>query len=323
MIMRTGFGVAAALLTGIAALSAAQAQSFSDKPMTLIVPLAAGSTTDVSARLLAQYAAKPLGATIIVENRPGAGTVTGAAYVAKAPPDGHTLLMGTIAMAVASNLYKNVPYDPLKDFAPVTLAITAPLVLTISPAMGVQSVAELLGKFKDKDLTFSSGGAGTLPHLAGELFKAKSGLKLTHIPYRGGGPAFSDVVAGHVNMMFATPLVKQNIDNGDVRALAVTGSKRVATLPNVPTFQEAGLALPEIDYGAWFGIFAPAGTPRDIVERLNREFNAALKVDEVQAKLQEIGLAAHGSTPEEFGKLIAAETQRWPPIFKAAGIVAE
>src|SRR4029453_16159746 len=140
-----------------------------------------------------QYAAEPLGTPIIVENRPGAGTVTGAASVARAPPDGHTLLMGTIAMAIASNLYKNVPYDPLKDFAPITLAVTAPLVLTVNPAMGVRTVAELQAKYKEKNLTFSSGGAGTLPHLAGELFKAKSGLKLTHVPYRGGGPAFSDV----------------------------------------------------------------------------------------------------------------------------------
>jgi len=320
--MKIGLGFAAALLS-VLGPSVAPAQTFSDKPITLVVPLAAGSTTDVTARLLGQYAAEPLGTLIIVENRPGAGTVTGAASVAKAALDGRTLLMGTIAMAIASNLYKNVPYDPLKDFAPVTLAVTAPLVLTVNPAMGVRTVAELLAKYKEQNLTFSSGGAGTLPHLAGELFKAKSGLKLTHVPYRGGGPAFSDVIAGHVNMMFATPLVKQNIDNGDVRALAVSGLQRVDTLPAVPTFQEAGLPLPEIDYGAWFGILAPAGTPKTIVDRLNREFNAALKVGDVQRKLQDMGLAAHGSTPEEFARLIAAETKRWPPIFAAAGIIAE
>jgi tripartite-type tricarboxylate transporter receptor subunit TctC len=312
----------AATLSALAAIgpSAIQAQSLADKPITLVVPLAAGSTTDVSARLLAQRAGQTLGKTIVIENRPGAGTMTAAAYVAKAPPDGHTLLMGTVAMAIASNLHKQVPYDPIKDFAPVTLVVTAPMVLTVNPKMDVKTLAELRDKHKTTELTFSSGGTGTMPHLSGELFKAKSGLNMRHVPYRGGGPAFNDVIAGHVNMMFATPVVKQNIDKGDVRALAASGRQRVVTLPDVPTFAEAGLALPEIDFGAWFGIMAPAGTPKPIIDTLNKHFNDAVKDPEINAKLVAAGLAGYGSTPEEFAKYMQAEVDRWPAIFKGAGI---
>lgn len=311
-------GLTALITTTLAGSAAAQA--LQDRPITIVVPLAAGSTTDVSARLIAQRAAQTLGRTIVVENKPGGATMLAASTVAKAPADGHTLLMSTIAMPIASNLHKQVPYDPLKDFAPVSLVVTAPMVLTVNPRMEVRTLAELRDKFKAEEMTFSSGGAGTLPHLSGELFKFKSGLKLRHVPYRGGGPAFNDVVAGHVNMMFATPVVKQNIDKGDVRALAVSGRTRVATLPDVPTFAEAGLAMPEIDFGAWFGILAPAGTPPQVVAELNKHFNDALKDPEVRTKLVEMGLAAHGSTPDEFTKLLQDEVARWPAIFQAAGI---
>ena len=306
----------------MALANTASAQTFPNRPVTIIVPLAAGSTTDATARLLAQHASRTLNAQFVIENRPGAGTNLGAAQVAKADPDGHTLLLGGIALAVNPSLYKNMPYDALKDFAPVSLLVTAPMVLTVSPSLGVRSVAELRAKYKSEPLTFASGGAGTLPHLAGELFKFKSGLALRHVPYRGGGPAFSDVVAGHVNMMFATPVVKQNIDKGDVHALAVSGRQRVKTLPDVPTFAEAGLPLPEIDFGAWFGLLAPSGTPKPVIDALARAFNAALEDSEVRAKLDEMGLGAHGSTPEAFAKHIQEETARWPAIFTAAGISA-
>ena len=301
---------------------AAQSQTLAARPVTIVVPLAAGSTTDATARLLAQHAGRTLNAQFVIENRPGAGTMLGASAVAKAPPDGHTLLLGGIALAVNPSLYKSVPYDALKDFAPISLLVTAPMVLTVTPSMGVRSVGELRDKFKSAELTFSSGGAGTLPHLAGELFKAKSGLALRHVPYRGGGPAFSDVIAGHVNMMFATPVVKQNIEKGDVHALAVSGRQRVKNLPDVPTFTEAGLPLPELDFGAYFGLLAPAGTPQAVIDALARAFNAALDDPEVRSKLDEMGLAPHGSSPAEFAKHLQDETARWPAIFAAAGISA-
>lgn len=319
--MRHISGLAFALVAACAvSMSPVQAQTFQNRPITIIVPLAAGSTTDATARLLAQRAGRTLNAQFVIENRPGAGTMLGASAVAKSPPDGHTLLLGGIALAVNPNLYKNVPYDALKDFAPISLLVTAPMVLTVTPSMGVRSVADLRTKFKNEPLTFSSGGAGTLPHLAGELFKAKTGLALRHVPYRGGGPAFSDVIAGHVNMMFATPVVKQNIDKGDVRALAVSGRQRVKNLPDVPTFAEAGLPLPEIDFGAYFGLLAPSGTPQPVIDALARAFNAALEDAEVRAKLDELGLQPYGSTPGTFAKHLQDETARWPAIFATAGI---
>jgi tripartite-type tricarboxylate transporter receptor subunit TctC len=305
-----------------ASANAVRAQTFQNRPITIVVPLAAGSTTDATARLLAQHAARTLNAQFVIENRPGAGTMLGASMVAKSPPDGHTLLLGGIALAVNPNLYRNVPYDALKDFAPISLLVTAPMVLTVTPSMGVRSVSDLRTKFKSEPLTFSSGGAGTLPHLAGELFKSKSGLSLRHVPYRGGGPAFSDVVAGHVNMMFATPVVKQSIDKGDVHALAVSGRQRVKNLPDVPTFAEAGLPLPEIDFGAYFGLLAPAGTPQPVIDALARAFNGALEDAGVRAKLDELGLQPFGSTPDAFAKHLQDETARWPGIFAAAGISA-
>jgi tripartite-type tricarboxylate transporter receptor subunit TctC len=302
----------------------AQTAKYPSRTITFVVPLAAGSTTDVAARLIAQRVSLTLGANIIIENKPGASTMLGSSTVAKAPPDGHTLLMGASALTVNQNLFKTVPYETEKDFAPVSLLVTAPLVLVVNPKLEVRTLREFLAKYKDAtDLSFASGGAGTMLHLAGEVLAARSGVAMRHVPYRGGGPALTDVVAGHVQLMFATPLIKSNIDSGDVRALAVTGPKRVDTLPDVPTFAEAGFPLPEVDNGAWFGLLAPAGTPREIVQRLNQEFNAALRDPEVQKGLVRLGLEAKGTTPEEFARFIRDEIKRWPPIFTRAGITPQ
>jgi tripartite-type tricarboxylate transporter receptor subunit TctC len=299
---------------------AAHAQNFPTRPIELVVPLAPGSTTDVAARLLAQHAGETLGAQIVVVNKSGAGITLGTMAVAKAAPDGYTILMATVGIAV-DKILKPVDYDAERDFTPITLAVTAPLVLLASPKLGVGTLREFLTKYKDaKDLTFSSGGAGTLPHVAGELFGFKSGIAIRHVPYRGGAPALQDVIAGNVALNFGTPLTKGNIDNGDVRALAVAAPKRIETLPDVPTFAEAGLPIPELDAGAWFGLLAPAGTPKDVVQKLSRHFNDALRRPDVAAALVKIGLTPRGTSPEEFAKFLHEEIERWPPIFQRAGI---
>jgi tripartite-type tricarboxylate transporter receptor subunit TctC len=301
-----------------------QAQKYPSRNITFVVPLAAGSTTDVAARLIAQRAGVTLGTTIIIENKPGASTMLGSSTVAKAPPDGHTLLMGASALTVNQNLFKTVPYETEKDFSPVSLLLTAPLVLVVNPRLEARTLREFLTRYKDAgDLSFASGGAGTMLHLAGEVLAAKSGVAMRHVPYRGGGPALTDVIAGHVQLMFATPLVKSNIESGDLRALAVTGPKRLDTLPDVPTFAEAGFPLPEVDAGAWFGLLAPAGTPKEIVARLNQDFNAALRDPEVRQGLLKLGLEAKGTSPDEFARFIRDEIQRWPPIFTRAGITPQ
>jgi len=298
------------------------AQNFPSRPIELVVPLAPGSTTDVAARLLAQHASETLGAQIVVVNKSGAGITLGAMAVAKAAPDGYTILMATVGIAVDKNL-KPVDYDAERDFAPITLAVTAPLVLLADPRLGVGTLQEFLTKYKDaEDLTFSSGGAGTLPHLAGELLAFKSGIAIRHVPYRGGAPALQDVIAGNVRLNFGTPLTKGNIDKGDVRALAVAAPKRIESLPDVPTFAEAGLPVAGLDAGAWFGLLAPAGTPKEIVQKLSRHFNDALRRADVAASLVKIGLTPRGTTPEEFAKFLHEEIERWPPIFQRAGIKA-
>jgi tripartite-type tricarboxylate transporter receptor subunit TctC len=316
--------IVAALLTCAAFAAAAQGQKFPSRTITFVVPLAAGSTTDTAARLIAQRASQTLGATIVIENKPGASTMLGSSTVAKAPPDGHTLLMGASALTVNQNLFKTVPYDTERDFTPISLLVTAPLVLVVNPRLEVRTLGEFLTKYKDaKDLSFASGGAGTMLHLAGEVLTAKSGIAMRHVPYRGGGPALSDVIAGHVQLMFGTPLIRSNIEAGDVRALAVTGPKRLDVLPDVPTFTEAGFPMPEIDAGAWFGLFAPANTPRDIVQRLNQVFNGALDDSDPRQGLAKLGLEPKGTTPDEFARFIRDEIQRWPPIFRRAGITPQ
>ena len=321
--MHKALFVCIAFCGSLLAAPAALAQNFPNRPIELVVPLAPGSTTDVAARLLAQHAGETLGTQIIVVNKSGAGITLGTMAVAKAPADGYTILMATVGIAV-DKILKPVDYDAERDFTPITLVVTAPLVLLASPKLGVGALGEFLTKYKDaKDLTFSSGGAGTLPHIAGELFSSRSGIPIRHVPYRGGAPALQDVIAGNVGLNFGTPLTKGNIDNGDVRALAVAAPKRIETLPNVPTFAEAGLPIPELDGGAWFGLLAPTGTPKDIVQKLSQHFNTALKRPEVAAGLVKIGLAPRGTSPEEFAKFLHEEIERWPPIFHRAGIKAQ
>ena len=311
------------ILAGLSGLApmAARAQSYPSRPIELVVPLAPGSTTDVAARLLAQRVSQTLGAQVVVENKPGAGSMLGSAAVAKAAPDGHTLLMGAIGLAINPLLYKTVPYDTERDFAPVSLLLTTPMIMLVNPSVGVRSLREFLVKYKgSQDLSYASAGPGTLPQLSGVLFKVKSGIALRHVPYKGGAQALNDTIAGHVQINFGTPVTKPVIDAGKVLALAVAAPRRVATLPNVPTFAEEGLPIPELDAGAWFGILAPAGTAKEIVQKLSQHFNDALKYPAVQEQLQTLGLVARGTTPEEFARFLHEEIERWPPIFARAGI---
>jgi len=232
--------------------------------------------------------------------------------------------MGASSLTVAKNLFKSAPLDPEKDLAPISLLVTAPLLLVVNPVTGVKTLADFLAKYRsERDVPFATPGSGTMLHLAAEVLKTRSGLDLRPVFYRGGAPALTDVIAGHIPVMFATPVIKGNIDKGDVVALAVTGARRLEQFPDVPTFAEAGLPLPEVDTGAWFGLFAPAGTPKAIVDVLNREFNAALQDAELKATLQKAGLVAHGTTPEAFSAFFQDEIKRWPAIFARAGIAPQ
>jgi tripartite-type tricarboxylate transporter receptor subunit TctC len=302
----------------------ARAQKFPSRPITYVVPLAAGSTTDVAARLIAQRVSQSMGVNIIVENKPGASTMIGSAAVAKAEPDGYTLLMGASSLTVNQHLFRTVPFDSEKDFAPISLLVTAPVVLVVNPGAGATTLGEFLAKFKPPaSVTFATPGPGTMLGLATEVFKIKSGLDVKAAVYRGGGPALTDVIAGHVPAMFGTPVIKQNIDKGDVRALAVSGSRRLDLLPDVPTFVEAGLPMPEVDAGAWFGLLAPAATPKEVVDVLNRAFNAALGDPELRTALSKMGLETRGTTAEQFAAFMREEMQRWPAIIQRAGIVPQ
>jgi tripartite-type tricarboxylate transporter receptor subunit TctC len=320
------FLVVAAGVLVLAGASAhgAETQGFASRPITYVVPLAAGSTTDVAARMIAQRVSQSMGANIVVENKPGASTMLGSALVAKAEPDGHTLLMGASSLAVNHNLFKSVPFDTEKDFAPISLLVTAPVVLVVNAGLGITTLAQFLDAFKaPRSATFATPGPGTMLGLATEVFKIRSGLDVRPAVYRGGGPALTDVIAGHVPAMFATPVIKASIDNGDVRALAVSGAHRLDLLPDVPTFAEAGLPLPEVDAGAWFGLLAPAATPKEAIDVLNREFNAALKDPELRGALAKLGLQTRGTSPDDFAAFIREEIARWPPIFRRAGIVPQ
>jgi tripartite-type tricarboxylate transporter receptor subunit TctC len=293
----------------------------SGRPITLVVPLAAGSTTDVAARLLAQKVTQVTGQQIVVENKPGASTMLGSQAVARAEPDGHTLLMGASSLTVNKLLFKNYMVETERELTPISLVVTAPLVMVVNPKLEVKTLSEFLAKYKDsKDLAFASSGTGTMLHLGAEVFKIHSGIDMRAVFYRGGGPALTDVIAGHVPLMFATTVAAGNIEKGDVRALAVTGIARHPSLPNVPTFAEAGLPMPEVENGAWFGLLGPAGMNKDLVQKLNRDFNAALEHADVREGLVKAGLLAKGTSPEEFAKFIRDEIGRWPGVFKRAGI---
>ena len=314
-----------ALLLGAAALCAlpaAQAQSWPAKPIRLVVPFTPGGSTDILARAIGQKLTEAWGQPVLIDNVPGAGGSLGADRVAKAAPDGYTLLMGHIGtLAVNPSIYPRLPYDPVKSFTPVAWVANVPNVLVVHPSVPATSVKELLAlaKAKPGQLNFGSGGNGSAAHLATEYLKLQSQTFMVHIPYRGTAPAVTDLVAGQIQLLFTgAPAVLPFVKSGQLRALAVSSSKRLDALPDLPTVAESGIKGFEADQ--WYGVVAPAGTPNEIVRKLNSQINQALESNELRTRLQNEGAMATPTTPEEFGKLIQREIARWKPVVRAGNI---
>jgi tripartite-type tricarboxylate transporter receptor subunit TctC len=321
----------AAAIAAVAALATFASQPtfaqdpWPSKPITYVVPFPAGGTTDTLARLISQKLGPALGTTIVVENRAGAGGNIGSDFVAKAAPDGYTILGGTISShAINATLYPKLPYDPLKSFSPITLIGTNANVLVVAASSPYQSVKDLVdaSKAKPGSLSFASAGNGTSQHLSGELFKSIAGIDLVHVPYRGSAPAIADVMGGQVPFMFDTSVVAAPfIEGGKVRALAVTSAKRAPQWPNVPTMTESGVTNYEVV--SWQAMFAPAGTPPAIVQRLHAEIVKIIKSADMQERFAKLGLDPSGMTPAELPKFQASEIAKWAAVIKAANINIE
>ncbi|TMH54501.1 MAG: tripartite tricarboxylate transporter substrate binding protein [Betaproteobacteria bacterium] len=315
--MRNAFaGLVLALVAG-----AVVAQQWPSKPIKWVVPFAPGGTTDILARTIGEKLSVTLGQPIIVDNKPGAGGGVGADQVAKSPADGYTIMGGTISThAINASLYSNLPYDPVRDFAPITLIVRVPNMLVVNPELPAKDVRELIALLKASPgkYSFASSGNGTSQHLSGELFKTMTGVEMQHIPYRGSPPALADVVGGQVAMTFdnittAWPLVK----GGKLRALAVTTAKRSPIAPDVPTLAESG--LPGYEIGSWQGVFAPAGVSTEIVKRLNTEIVRIINAPDVRQKLVDMGAEPAPNTPEEFAAMVKAEVAKWADVVRKSG----
>jgi tripartite-type tricarboxylate transporter receptor subunit TctC len=305
-------------------ISAAQAQAWPNKPVTLVVPFPPGGTTDVLARALAEKLQGALGQPVIVESKPGAGATLGADLVAKSKADGYTLLMGAVHHTIATSVYKKLPYDFAKDFAPVSTVALVPNVLVVNASNPAKNVAELVAQAKaqpDK-LSYGSNGNGTAQHLIGTQFENVTGTRIGHIPYKGSGPLTTDLIGGQIAMSFDTVTpVLPHIKAGKLKALAVTTAKRSSALPDVPTLEEAGVK--GIDTGTWFGVLAPAATPKDVVARLNAEIVKLLASAEFRARLQEIGAEPVGNSPDQMAAQIKADTEKFARLVKDAKVTIE
>lgn len=306
------------------ALPAAMAQTYPAKPITLVVPHSAGGTSDILARTVAAEAAKTLGQTIVIDNKGGANGTIAAKQVASSAPDGYTLLLATASThGINPSLYSRISYDAVKDFTPVTLLATVPNVLVVGPNVKAGNVQELIAFIRSQgDKTnMGSAGAGTPGHLAGEMFKSEAKLQFTHVPYKGGSPAITDLIGGQIDFMFTTiPGVLPHVKAGSLRALAVTSPERSSAMPDVPTMAESG--LPGFQAVSWHGIVAPAGTPDAVVARLNQALTGALAAPEVKQRLLEEGARASGVNTAEFGKFLQTEMAAWAKAVKDSGATA-
>ncbi|QOL49041.1 Bug family tripartite tricarboxylate transporter substrate binding protein [Massilia litorea] len=315
------------LATGALALApfAAQAQAFPSKALTIVVPFSAGGTTDILARVVGQYMAKDLGQPVIIDNRAGAGGNIGAQMVARAAPDGYTLLMGTVGThAINQSLYKKMPFDPIKDFAPITRVALVPNLLVANPSQPFKTVKELIAyaKANPGKVSFASSGSGTSIHLSGEMFQQMAGVEMQHIPYKGSAPALTDLLGGQTAIMFDNmPSVISHVRAGKLRPIAVTTPTRSPALPDVPTIAESG--VPGYSATSWFGILAPANTPAPVIAKLNASILKALADPEVKKKLAEQGAEPHGEKPEQFAEFIRSETAKWGQTVKVSGATAD
>jgi tripartite-type tricarboxylate transporter receptor subunit TctC len=308
-----------------AQLAVAQSgESYPTRPIRMIVPFAPGGGTDLTARLVGQRVAERCGQPVIIDNRPGAGTMLGTELTQKSAPDGYTLMIASASHAINPTLYRKVNYDPIRDFAPVTLAISFPFVIAAHPAVPVRSVKELIAHARANPgrISYASSGTGSTNHLAGELFKSMAGIDLLHVPYKGGGPAMNDAIGGQVSMIFGTVLeTMPQVRAGKLRGLAVSSAKRAAFAPDLPTAAEDG--LPGYDVTGWYAFLAPAGIDRAVLAKLNREITGALEFPAVREKLLALGAEPWPTSSQQAQAFIAAEVARWGALIKAARISAE
>jgi tripartite-type tricarboxylate transporter receptor subunit TctC len=309
----------------LAAAAHAAAQAWPSKPIRLVVPFPPGGAVDFYARVVQQPLSEALGQAVVIENKAGASGMVGAEAVAKAPPDGYTLLLGNIAsLAINVGIYPKMPYDPLKDFTPIVRTVDVNYVLVVHPSVPAKSVPELIAyaKANPGKLSYGSAGSGSLPHLGTELFKAQTGTDMVHVPYKGGGPMVTDLLGGSVHLVIADQAnLMPHVQSGKLRALAVATPKRSPNAPDLPTIAETGLA--GYDATAWQGLVGPAGMPPDVVRRLNEAFNKVMAIPAVREKLVGGGLEPVGGTPEQFGSFIGSEIAKWTKIAKDVGAKAE
>jgi len=329
---RTGFVRRLAMTAAVMPLmmaAVAPSSSFAaypDKPIRMVVPFAPGGGTDLIARAMGVTMSEDLGQPVIIDNKPGGGTIIGTEAVAKSAPDGYTLVMATIAHAVNPSLHRKLPFDTDKAFTPVMLVGRSPNVLVVKPDSPIKTVQDLIAAAKAKPgkLNYASQGAGTSAHLAGELFKSMAKVDLIHIPYRGAGPAITDLLGGQVDMMFATAAaVAPHLESGKLRAVAVTTAQRSQApgLSKVPTIAESG--VPNYAADSWYGLFAPAGTPPAVIARLNEAAKKAVQTESFRKRAEQEGLIVGGGTPEEFGRYVKGESQRWSKLVKQANITVD
>jgi tripartite-type tricarboxylate transporter receptor subunit TctC len=294
------------------------AAAWPDKPIRFVVPFAPGGSTDLMAREVAQGVSASIGQPIVVENRPGAASTVGTGLVARMPADGYSFLVTSSHFSIVPHLYKNLPYDAAKDFAPVTLLCTLPVILVVHPEVPAKNVQELIALAKSKPLNFASSGSGGVAHLSGELFKALAGVDIRHVPYKGGGPAMSDLLGGHVQLMFdAISTSMPHIRSGALRPLAWTGSTRSSLIPDLPTIAESG--VPGYASSSWLGMFAPAGTPPEIVQRMSKEVRAVLDRPEVRQRQLALGVEIAATTPEQFTAQLKDEFPKWEKLIRESG----
>jgi tripartite-type tricarboxylate transporter receptor subunit TctC len=321
MPFRTFAAAACGALAALAAGAAGAQSGYPSKPVRMIVPSSAGGGTDIVARIIAPDLSKRLGQQVVIENRPGAGTMIGIEAAARSPADGYTLLMGLSTLAINSALHHKVPYDPIRDFAPITVAVTSASILVVHPSLPVKTLKDFIAfaRARPGQLNYASAGTGTYPHMTYELFLSMAGLKMVHIPYKGTAPAMTDMVAGHVATMAGTVLTAlPHIRSGRLRPLGITSAKRSEVVPDIPTVAEGG--LPGYESVQWYAVLAPAKTPADIVNRLHGELVKVLQSPEMKKRFAADAAETVGNTPEEFARHLRSELEKWEKVARNAGI---